>query len=127
MLEADPTLGSSRLCCVPPFLRQLFILSQQNNVCHSCSNDAFDAAMGVDAGKPESVVNLTGDRAGVLWAANGFLAAGLAAFVQALLVPVSNAGGREPKTLKPRSGRTPASLSSSVLRPLQQSPCCLPV
>ena len=41
-----------------------------------CSNDAFDAATGVDDNKPESVVNLTGDRRGVLALANAFLAAG---------------------------------------------------
>ena len=40
------------------------------------SNDAFDASTGVDGGKPESVVNLTGNRKGVLLLANAFLAAG---------------------------------------------------
>ena len=42
----------------------------------SCSNDAFDAAMGVDGAKAESVVNLTGNRQGVLWTANAALVAG---------------------------------------------------
>lgn len=32
--------------------------------------------MGVDGAKAESVVNLTGNRLGVLWTANAFLAAG---------------------------------------------------
>ena len=40
------------------------------------SNDAFDATTGVDSGKPESVVNLTGNQGGVLALANAFLAAG---------------------------------------------------
>lgn len=31
-----------------------------------CSNDAFDADMNTDGNKPESVVNLTGSRNGVL-------------------------------------------------------------
>lgn len=44
--------------------------------------------MGVDASKPESVVNLTGNRGAVLWAANAFLAAALAIFARALPVPV---------------------------------------
>lgn len=55
-----------------------------------CSNDAFDAEMGVDAAKPESVVNLTGDRVAVLWAANAFLAAALAVFGSSLPVAVSS-------------------------------------
>ncbi len=42
------------------------------------SNDAFDAATGVDKTKRESVVNLTGGKKGlVLGIANVFLAAGL--------------------------------------------------
>ncbi|WIA34374.1 hypothetical protein OEZ86_012710 [Tetradesmus obliquus] len=41
------------------------------------SNDAFDAATGVDEHKHESVVNLTGNRNGVLLTAKLFLAAGL--------------------------------------------------
>lgn len=53
-----------------------------------CSNDAFDAEMGVDAAKAESVVNLTGSRGAVLWAANGFLAAALTTFAGALRVAV---------------------------------------
>ena len=40
------------------------------------SNDAYDATTGVDGDKPESVVNLTGNRGGVLALANAFLAAG---------------------------------------------------
>jgi len=55
---------------------------------HARSNDAFDAAMGVDVAKPESVVNLTGNRTAVLWAANAFLAAGLCTFAGSLIVPV---------------------------------------
>ena len=51
-------------CC----LTSLFIPSR--------SNDAFDATTGVDGDKPESVVNLTGNRGGVLALANAFLAAG---------------------------------------------------
>jgi len=42
-----------------------------------CSNDAFDAAVGIDGDKAESVVNLTNNRVGVLWVANAFLAAGI--------------------------------------------------
>ena len=34
-----------------------------------CSNDAFDADMNVDGNKPESVVNLTGNRNAVMIAA----------------------------------------------------------
>ena len=41
-----------------------------------CSNDAFDADMNVDGNKPESVVNLTGNRNGVLAAAWGCFAVG---------------------------------------------------
>lgn len=41
-----------------------------------CSNDAFDAAKGVDGAKAESVVNLTGNRQGVLWTANLALVVG---------------------------------------------------
>jgi 1,4-dihydroxy-2-naphthoate octaprenyltransferase len=41
-----------------------------------CSNDAFDAATGVDTHKPESVVNLTGSRTGVLLLSTLFLTAG---------------------------------------------------
>ncbi|KAL6763001.1 UbiA prenyltransferase family [Haematococcus lacustris] len=41
------------------------------------SNDAFDAATGVDVSKPESVVNLTGSRPLVFWSSLGFLAAGV--------------------------------------------------
>ncbi len=43
-----------------------------------CSNDAFDATMGIDKDKAESVVNLTQNRVGVLWTANAFLVAGAA-------------------------------------------------
>ncbi|WIA35684.1 hypothetical protein OEZ86_004090 [Tetradesmus obliquus] len=41
------------------------------------SNDAFDATTGADVHKPESVVNLTGNRIGVLLASKLFLAAGV--------------------------------------------------
>ncbi|KAG1664632.1 hypothetical protein FOA52_011769 [Chlamydomonas sp. UWO 241] len=41
------------------------------------SNDAFDAATGVDKSKRESVVNLTGNRTGVLVAANALLLGGV--------------------------------------------------
>ena len=50
----------------------------------SCSNDAFDAAMGVDKDKAESVVNLTQNRLGVLWTANVFLVAGAALLWQVI-------------------------------------------
>ena len=45
--------------------------------------------MGVDAAKPESVVNLTGNRGAVLWAANFFLALALTIFSRSLVVAVS--------------------------------------
>lgn len=45
--------------------------------CHACSNDAFDASTGVDQHKAESVVNLTGNRIGVLLLSKLFLLAGL--------------------------------------------------
>ncbi|KAK9823681.1 hypothetical protein WJX72_004586 [[Myrmecia] bisecta] len=48
------------------------------------SNDAFDAETGVDGDKPESVVNLTGNRTGVLLLANLFLAVGLATLAYAI-------------------------------------------
>ena len=54
-----------------------------------CSNDAFDAQMGVDGDKPESIVNLTGNRLGCLWVANSFLAAGCALVFSAMLGTVS--------------------------------------
>ena len=63
-----------------------------NRVWPACSNDAFDAAMGVDAAKPESVVNLTGNKNAVLWAANIFLVAALAIFSRSLPVAVGRAG-----------------------------------
>ena len=50
-----------------------------------CSNDAFDAQMGVDGDKPESIVNLTGNRLGCLWVANAFLAAGCSLVFSAML------------------------------------------
>jgi len=50
------------------------------------SNDAFDAQKGVDGAKDESVVNITGNRAAVLWTANAFLAAALCTFARALHV-----------------------------------------
>ena len=45
-------------------------------MCCCCSNDAFDAHTGVDGGKAESMVNLTGNRTGVLLLANAFLLSG---------------------------------------------------
>ena len=42
------------------------------------SNDAFDAVTGIDESKAESVVNLTGNRTGVLLLANAFLLAAVA-------------------------------------------------
>ena len=44
----------------------------------SCSNDAFDADMNTDGNKPESVVNLTGNR-------NGVLATAVASFTVGIL------------------------------------------
>lgn len=52
-------------------LGSIFIIAWLN-----LSNDAFDAAVGVDGDKAESVVNLTNNRVGVLWVANAFLVAG---------------------------------------------------
>jgi len=43
-----------------------------------CSNDAFDADMNIDGNKPESVVNLTGNRNGVLATAWACFAVGVA-------------------------------------------------
>ena len=43
----------------------------------SCSNDAFDADMNIDGNKPESVVNLTGNRNGVLATAFASFAVGI--------------------------------------------------
>lgn len=52
---------------------------------HSCSNDAFDAATGVDLTKRESIVNLSGSPPGlVLLIANTFLLAGLGLFAHLL-------------------------------------------
>lgn len=56
------------------------------------SNDAFDATMGVDETKAESVVNLTGNRAAVLVVANIFLAVALWSFYYLLRIP----GGARP-------------------------------
>ena len=39
----------------------------RTTVCDACSNDAFDATTGVDGGKPESVVNLTGKQRAACW------------------------------------------------------------
>ena len=50
----------------------------------SCSNDVFDAAMNVDGDKPESIVNLTGNRSGCFWVANAFLAAGVSLLFTAM-------------------------------------------
>lgn len=63
---------------------------------HNCgndlirSNDAFDAEMGVDEAKAESVVNLTGNRTAVLVAANVLLAVALVIFIRLLRIPVIN-------------------------------------
>lgn len=46
--------------------------------CGVCSNDAFDADMNVDGNKPESVVNLTGNRNAVMIAAWSCFAVGVA-------------------------------------------------
>lgn len=43
-----------------------------------CSNDAFDAETGVDRSKPESFVNVTGNRPAVFAAAVAFFMAGVA-------------------------------------------------
>lgn len=51
------------------------------------SNDAFDAEMGVDKAKAESVVNLTGNRTAVLCIANVLLAVALAIFFRLLRIP----------------------------------------
>lgn len=51
------------------------------------SNDAFDAEMGVDETKAESVVNLTGNRTAVLFAANALLAVALVIFFRLLRIP----------------------------------------
>lgn len=59
---------------------------------HPRSNDAFDAATGVDAGKAESVVNLTGSRRGVLGVSLGFLALGLAGLWRAVAAAVRTSG-----------------------------------
>lgn len=66
------------------------------------SNDAFDAATGVDAAKAESVVNLTGSRGGVLAAAKLFLAAG--AWLLATAIGAGAAG----------DARVPAMLAAAV-------------
>lgn len=50
----------------------------------------------MDAAKPESVVNLTGNRGAVLWAANAFLAAALAVFSRSLPVAVGSLWGPKP-------------------------------
>lgn len=55
-----------------------------------CSNDAFDAAMGVDGAKVESLVNITGNRLGCLAVANAFLALGLSLLGQAIWHLVSD-------------------------------------
>lgn len=52
------------------------------------SNDGFDASTGVDGQhKPESLVNLTGDRRAVLWIAHVLLALGVG-LLGAILVPL---------------------------------------
>lgn len=55
----------------------------------NCSNDAFDADMNVDGNKPESVVNLTGNRNGVLAAAFASFAVGVAWLWSLVTGPVS--------------------------------------
>ena len=54
--------------------------------------------MGVDGAKAESVVNLTGNRAAVLWTANAFLLAAISSFFAILRATVR---------LAPLSLRTP--------------------
>ncbi len=52
------------------------------------SNDGFDATTGVDGQhKPESLVNLTGDRRAVLWIAHVLLALGVG-LLATILVPM---------------------------------------
>lgn len=58
-------------------------------VCMNRSNDAFDADMNVDGNKPESVVNLTGNRNGVLAAAFASFAVGVAWLWSLVTGPVS--------------------------------------
>ncbi len=50
---------------------------QMTNTLLVCSNDAFDADMNIDGNKPESVVNLTGNRNGVLATAWACFAVGV--------------------------------------------------
>jgi hypothetical protein len=57
----------------------LFAIPHPPPGCALHSNDAFDADTGVDKTKPESVVNLTGNRPAVLLLSKAFLAAGVAA------------------------------------------------
>lgn len=59
------------------------------NLCMNCSNDAFDADMNVDGNKPESVVNLTGNRNGVLAAAFASFAVGIVWLWSLVTGPVS--------------------------------------
>jgi len=49
------------------------------------TNDVFDAETGVDVEKRESVVNRTGEREALFWAANASLALGIAIFVGVIL------------------------------------------
>lgn len=58
--------------------------------CWGCSNDVFDASMGVDGAKVESIVNITGNRLGCLWVANAFLAGGLTLLGRAIWQAVSS-------------------------------------
>jgi hypothetical protein len=60
--------------------------------------------MGVDAAKPESVVNLTGNRGAVLWTANAFLAAALAVFSRSLPVAVSSLWALSPLAVEQLCG-----------------------
>ena len=54
-----------------------------------CSNDAFDADMNTDGNKPESVVNLTGSRNGVLATAFAAFAVGVGWLWSQVTGPVS--------------------------------------
>lgn len=96
--------------CLIPVMVSAALAYQQTNMfaaarfCHltaasiatiawlNLSNDAFDATMGVDETKAESVVNLTGNRAAVLVVANIFLAVALWSFYYLLCIP----GGARP-------------------------------
>ena len=63
---------------------------QHTDNCPVCSNDAFDADMNIDGNKPESVVNLTGNRNGVLATAWVCFAVGVAWLWALVTGPVSS-------------------------------------